>query len=233
MLTEKTVPAGDRRARFVSLETYDQAGGAVLRDLFSDDNGGWLHDVGLLDRLVSEKLKALAETVAAEGWKWIDVAIDFPYGHTDDLRRLAGVPADLTKKEKKTFEALTAEYAKLDATMPALTICRTKSMSASANWKMLSAFDSRPAIYATEDMARAGVFISIDRDGAACIERGYVRAEDEPAAESEAEGENEADEISPARMVRLCAPASASAENPSTKRKTTARQTLSDRLVAN
>ena len=50
-LTESAVRATDRRARFVGLESYEAAGGAVLRDLFENDGGGWLQDVALLDRL--------------------------------------------------------------------------------------------------------------------------------------------------------------------------------------
>ena len=84
MLTEKTVRASDRRAVFVSLDAYEAAGGVVLRDLFQSDDGGWLEDITLLDGLVAEKLKAEAETIAAEGWKWIEVAIDFPYGRLLD-----------------------------------------------------------------------------------------------------------------------------------------------------
>ncbi len=84
MLTEKTVRASDRRAVFVGLDAYKAAGGVVLRDLFQSDDGGWLEDIALLDGLVAEKLKAEAETIAAEGWKWIEVAIDFPYGHTGE-----------------------------------------------------------------------------------------------------------------------------------------------------
>ncbi len=90
MLTENTVRASDRRAQFVGLDAYEQAGGIVMRDLFEHDDGGWLQDVPLLDRLVTEKLKAEAETIAAEGWKWIAVAVDFPYGHTNGLRELDG-----------------------------------------------------------------------------------------------------------------------------------------------
>jgi ParB family chromosome partitioning protein len=67
MLTEKTVRASDRRAVFVGLDTYEAAGGVVLRDLFQSDDGGWLEDLALLDRLVAEKLKTEAETIAAEG----------------------------------------------------------------------------------------------------------------------------------------------------------------------
>ncbi|WP_429798393.1 ParB/RepB/Spo0J family partition protein [Bradyrhizobium japonicum] len=82
MLTEKTVRASDRRVVFVGLDAYEAAGGVVLHDLFQSDDGGWLEDVALLDGLVAGKLKAEAETIAAEGWKWIEVATDFPYGHT-------------------------------------------------------------------------------------------------------------------------------------------------------
>ena len=58
MLTENTVRASDRRAQFIGLDAYERAGGAVMRDLFEHDDGGWLQDVPLLDRLVTEKLKA-------------------------------------------------------------------------------------------------------------------------------------------------------------------------------
>ena len=114
MLTENTVRASDRRAQFIGLDAYEQAGGTVMRDLFEHDDGGWLQDVPLLDRLVTEKLKAEAETIAAEGWKWIAVAVDFPYGHTNGLREIEGEPVDLTEEERATLDALNAEYAKIE-----------------------------------------------------------------------------------------------------------------------
>ena len=76
----------DKRALFVGLDAYEQAGGIVMRDLFQQDDGGWLENVALLDGLVAEKLKAEAEKIAAEGWKWIEVNVDFPFGHTHRLR---------------------------------------------------------------------------------------------------------------------------------------------------
>ena len=78
MLTEKTVHAGDRRAIFVSADAYKAAGGIIIRDLFDDDEGGYLQDVPLLERLVSEKLAAEAEALKAEGWGWVEAAVDFP-----------------------------------------------------------------------------------------------------------------------------------------------------------
>jgi ParB family chromosome partitioning protein len=61
MLTETSVRASDRRAVFVGVGAYEAAGGVVLRDLFQGDDGGWLEDPALLDRLVADKLQAEAQ----------------------------------------------------------------------------------------------------------------------------------------------------------------------------
>src|SRR4029077_8587519 len=42
MLTERTVRASDKRALFVGLDAYEQAGGIVIRDFFQQDEGGWV-----------------------------------------------------------------------------------------------------------------------------------------------------------------------------------------------
>src|ERR1700737_1849187 len=73
-LTEGAVRAGDKRAQFVGLDIYEAAGGIVMRDLFAHDDGGWLHDPALLDRLAIEKLQTKAQALGAEGWEWIAVA---------------------------------------------------------------------------------------------------------------------------------------------------------------
>ena len=96
LLTEGAVRASDKRALFIGVETYEAAGGTVLRDLFQSDGGGWLQDVVLVDRLVAERLEREAAAIRAEGWHWIEVAPDFPYGHSFGLRQLRGeeVPLD-------------------------------------------------------------------------------------------------------------------------------------------
>ena len=180
MLTETTVRASDKRVLFVGIEAYEAAGGYVLRDLFQQDDGGWLQDPVLLDRLAAEKLKAEAETIAAEGWKWIEVAVDFPYGHTSGLRRLAGTTIDLTDEERAEreklrdeFDALEAEYAEADE-FPDEVDARLGEIE-----EALDALESRPMIYDADQMARAGVFVSIRHDGQLAVELGYVRPEDE------------------------------------------------------
>jgi ParB family chromosome partitioning protein len=192
MLTERTVRASDRRALFVCVKAYEAAGGTVIRDLFDDDHGGWLEDVALLDRLVMEQLKAEAEKIAAEGWKWITVDVDFPYGHNGHLRKLEGTAIELTAEEQATIEALTAEQDRLEEEyadadeLPNSVDARLGEIETA-----LTALEDRPVIFDPADIARAGVFVSIARDGTLSVDRGYVRPEDEaPAAGSEAEGPN-------------------------------------------
>ena len=190
MLTERTVRASDKRALFVGIDAYEQAGGIVMRDLFQQDDGGWLENVGLLDALVAEKLKAEAEKIAAEGWKWIEVNVDFPFGHTHRLRELEGTPTDLTAEEQATIEALKNEYAKLEAEyenadeLPDDVDARLGEIETA-----LAAFEDRPASYDPAEVARAGVFVSIDSDGSLSVDRGYVRPEDEPPASTDTDGD--------------------------------------------
>ena len=67
MLTENTVRASDRRARFIGADLYRGAGGIVMRDLFEHDDGGWLPDLPLLDRLVTEKLQDRSRDLSRRG----------------------------------------------------------------------------------------------------------------------------------------------------------------------
>jgi len=180
LLTEETVEASDKRARFVGIPAYEAAGGVVMRDLFDEDDGGWLQDPLLLDRLVADKLKASAETIAAEGWKWISVALSFPYGHDSGMRRLSGTIVDLSEDEHATHEALRAEMERLEEhyadadELPDDVDQRLGEIEAA-----LEAFEDRPMIFDSADIARAGVFISVRNDGTLLIERGFVRSEDE------------------------------------------------------
>jgi ParB family chromosome partitioning protein len=153
--------------------------------------------VPLLERLVTDKLKSEAEKIAAEGWKWVEVAIGFPYGYDDDLRQLEGTPADITEKEQATIDALRAEQSKLEAEyqdadeLPDEVDARFGEIE-----EALSAFDERPRIYDPAEIARAGAFISIDGDGTLSVERGFVRPEDEaPVDQTEGEGEHASPDV--------------------------------------
>jgi len=167
MLTETSVRASDRRAIFVGVDAYEAAGGVVLRDLFQGDDGGWLEDPALLDRLVTEKLQAEAEALASERWKWIEVATDLPYGYSHGLRRLAGDPAPLTDEESAAHASLLAEYRALEEEYSGQDEYPEEIDARLGQLEMaMEAFELRPLIYDPAEVARAGVFVTLDRDGA-------------------------------------------------------------------
>jgi ParB family transcriptional regulator, chromosome partitioning protein len=194
MLTETSVRASDRRAVFVGVDAYEAAGGFILRDLFQGDDGGWLEDPALLDRLVADKLQVEAQAIAAEGWKWIEVSTDLPYGYSHGLRRLVGDPSPLSADEASEHARLLAEYRVVEEEYsgkdeyPEEIDTRLGELEAA-----MKAFEQRPPIFDDAEVGRAGVFVTLDRDGSLAVYRGYVRPEDEPREETVA---NHGDELS-------------------------------------
>ena len=185
MLTETSVRASDRRSVFVGIEAYEAAGGIVLRDLFQGDDGGWFEDPALLDRLVADKLQAEAQAIAADGWKWIEVSTDLPYGYSHGLRRLVGDPSPLSADEAAEHARLLTEYRALEEEYsgqdeyPEEIDTRLSELESA-----MEAFEQRPLIFDAAEVGRAGVFVTLDRDGSLTVYRGYVRPEDEPREET-------------------------------------------------
>ncbi|MGA0603880.1 ParB/RepB/Spo0J family partition protein [Caulobacter sp. KR2-114] len=191
-MTEAKVSATDRRAIFIGAEAYGEAGGTILRDLFTEDGGGWFEDVGLLDRLVAEKLAGIAREVRdGEGWKWAEPHIDFP--RALGLARVYPHPVERSEEQKASIDALSEEYDALvsewDAVedLPPEVEARFAEIDAD-----LEAFGDGTA-YDPDEIARGGVFVILGQDGVARIERGLIRPEDVPTPEPEPEiGEAEA-----------------------------------------
>ena len=103
MLTETHAAATDRRVQFVGIEAYAEAGGSILRDLFTEDRGGYLEDVALLDLLVTAKLGREADALrAAEGWKWTEAHLDFPHAH--GMRRVYPHEVELSAEDQAALE---------------------------------------------------------------------------------------------------------------------------------
>lgn len=198
MLTETNVPTGDRRARFVGLDTYEAAGGTILRDLFTDDGGGYLEDAGLLDRLTQDKLDGIANALCeSEGWKWTEAHLDYPHAH--GLRRIYPSLVDLSDEDAAARDAAQAAYSALSEQYES---CEELPDEVDARFGELEAelerFEAKRQAYAPEMVARAGAFVVLSHDGTARIERGFIRREDEASsATSEADSVNTgADDLS-------------------------------------
>ena len=227
MLTEGAVRASDRRAQFVGLGAYEAAGGAILRDLFQSDDGGWLQDAGLLAKLVDEKLETDAEAIRAEGWKWIEIGTDFPYGHTYGLRRIIGETEPMSEDEIASFHALKAEYDQLEEEyaeeFPEDIDSRLGEIETA-----MEALQERPVRFEPDEIAGAGVFVSIGHDGRLRVERGYVRPKDEPSVESDGQDEVDGIDASAEEDVDDATPPDASDE---AEEEDDGLKPLSDRLV--
>ncbi|MBZ9698675.1 MULTISPECIES: ParB/RepB/Spo0J family partition protein [unclassified Mesorhizobium] len=178
-LTQTHVAAADRRAILIGEEAYIDAGGMIIRDLFTDDRGGFYDDAALLDRMVIEKLQGVAETVRqAEGWKWADVRIDYPHAH--GLRRTYPQPVALSEEHEaayaqalEEFNRLTEEWSSAEE-LPDDVDKRFGKLEAE-----IERIDALRHAYDADVVARGGVFVVLSHDGTARIERGFIRGEDD------------------------------------------------------
>ena len=193
LLTETNVAATDRRAIFVGAEAYTEAGGTILRDLFTEDRGGYFEDVALLDLLVMAKLGREANALLeAEGWKWAQVFLDFPHSH--GLRRIYPQAVDLSAEDQAALDAARGEFDRLteqheDAEeLPDEVDARFGELEAE-----IERLEAKRRAYDPADIACCGAFVILNHDGTVRVERGFVRAEDEkPEPEAHAgSGEGE------------------------------------------
>jgi len=193
-LTRTHVQADDRRALFIGAEAYTEAGGTIIRDLFTEDRGGFYEDAALLDRLVIEKLEGIAAEMKAEGWKWAEAFIDFPHAH--GFRRVYPHPVELSEEDaaahdtaQDEFDRLTVEWEDTEEDLPADVDERFAELEAE-----IERIDGLRHAYEADEIARGGVFVVLNHDGTARIERGFIRPEDEapePEAEEGADGDGE------------------------------------------
>jgi len=107
LLTEDRVPANSAVAHFVGVDAYEAAGGAVLRDLFSDEDesGVWLEDPVLLNNLAMEKLDHTAKDLATR-WRWATAAPEVDWTELARYGRIQPEPATPTDEEAAELERL-------------------------------------------------------------------------------------------------------------------------------
>ncbi len=169
-ITQAHVPDTDKLARFVGIEVYKAEGGGVTSDLFAEESGDstlWLTDRNLLTRLAEGKLQPIAEQTRAEGWAWVEIAID-DIGWQRFPTRVREERRTLTKKEQARLERL---YVKLDEAEDAADLEKIE-----ADIDALA-----PTTWQEEELKLAGAVVTLTRDGAPKVERGLVRDEDAKA----------------------------------------------------
>ena len=189
VLTQAGIPAHDPRVRLVGLDAYQAAGGTVQRDLFTEDGGGWLTDVALLERLAGERIQAAADEVQAEGWKWVVTDPASARAAYYSSRRIWPVTVPLSEADQARQFGLAERLDGLAADHPYGIEDAPEDVQAEAQAVQaeLDALDSRERAFRPEDVALAGVAVVLSSDGTIMVERGFIRPEDERQPEPVAE----------------------------------------------
>lgn len=185
-LTEGEIPASDKRVRFVGLDAYEQAGGAVRRDLFDPQDGGYVQDIVLLDRLASEKLQAVADELRGEGWKWIEARLAFGYDEQSQFGRVHAERAALSADDEAALELLTGQYDEIAEKAEADPDDADLAERLDQIDAQIDAINAKGYAFSPEMLAQAGAVVTLDYDGSIEIKRGLVLPEDARKAKAAA-----------------------------------------------
>jgi len=182
MLHEGAVSASDDLVRFVTIDAYEAAGGAVEKDLFSDEVR--LGDVELLYRVRDEKLQREVERLTGEGWSWVEAHEGYSYEIMNGFTRIYGAVVEKTEAEQAEIEQLGKELEALEQASPA------EDEWSAEEWNRYEEAEARLSelrmikrVFTTEQKAVAGCVIYPARDGVK-VHEGLVRKADLKKARS-------------------------------------------------
>lgn len=184
-LTHEEIDASrDALARLVGIEAYEVAGGGVRRDLFSDQQQGvYLTDSALLDTLARDKLAAVADSLRAEGWRWVEVAPRATHAELHAFQRARRTRRDPNKLEAKRIAKLEARQRELqDRLDDDDNDLRDEEVQALHEeidqlGNELEAIDQGLTLYSPDVLALGGAVVSVDHMGGVVVHRGLLREE--------------------------------------------------------
>jgi len=197
MLARSYVDASDKRVRFVGLPKYEAEGGPVRRDLFAEgEQGVYVEDLALLDRLASEKLSLLAESLTRDGWKWVAVMPDAHDPSIARLRRLGPEASPLSTKRQARLDDLQREQSELEAQLLGMDDAASEDES-DPRYVRLEEIEaeiskvqhSRQEYYSPETKARTGAVVGIAHNGEPHYIYGLLRKEDEAQLRAQVQNE--------------------------------------------
>lgn len=187
-ITDKEISVTDRRFLFVGREAYENAGGVVREDLFSQQEGEGTADIVLLEKLTVQKLEAMAQEIQAqEGWKWSMGRMRALWPHGDGLEyRLTDEPEPVYIDDEES--RINALYEKAD-----------DCASSDDDDGYLAATDEIEAIdlaaqiraWTPETRAVTGVVVGFNGIGELSVQRGVIRLSDIGTVETEESSETE------------------------------------------
>lgn len=210
-------------ARFVGLDEYEAAGGTVRRDLFSDNNGGFMKDAVLLESLAVEKLQRMTPELTNAGFAWVDYCTNISWDELNKFSRVKMVAAPFSDEDQAKYDAMQDRETAIDSELDDLHASLGEDEEDPANAEVQAKIDAldaenealqeamralQAAYPETPDPAyvkMAGAIVTIEQE-AIKIHKGLVRPEDKKqlqtaAAISRAESGEAPEEPAKAKSV--------------------------------
>ncbi|MGF6095698.1 ParB/RepB/Spo0J family partition protein [Pseudomonas sp. 18175] len=181
LLTQDELPSTDRLVRWVTLEAYEQAGGKVRPDLFSDAGTAYLSDRPLLEQLALQRLAHTATQLQAEGWRWVDTQLRYDYGTYGGFVRLHAQEREPTPDEAQRREECEAQIAALAEQLENMDededeeACQSLRDSLDALESEQEAAGLARLHWPEAVKAQAGCVVFVDQDGTPAVKYGLVR----------------------------------------------------------
>lgn len=108
--------------RFVGLPAYEEAGGQVLRDLFSEaeEAPAYVLEADLMMRMATEKLDAIAQGLRDEGVAWVETFLGYSYSERQQFITPPTQRKAPSAAQAKALEKLQAEAVELQSQLDVL-----------------------------------------------------------------------------------------------------------------
>ncbi len=184
--------------KFVGLDAYEQAGGTLEIDLFTE--AGFIENAPLLEKLALDKLTVCAELLAdIEGWQFGIARLERPsfYGNDGETLSISHAPEAVISPE---FADLLAELRARETDLRQQS-WETNDENEQADLcqavadceKQIEDIKDRTKnqAWTADGKATKGVVVYLDRDGEPCVIRGVIDLAQQESQCSEVESETE------------------------------------------
>ena len=177
-LSDGHVHSTDPLAVFVTLETYEKAGGRVDRDLFAsseDDAPAYLLDQDILRTTANAMLAEAADRYRPD-WNWVEYSIEAPIDLLDACSFLEPKRGKPTVAQTKRLEQISERLDEMEAHHNNWTDELQKEWEQlDAEKTMIDDTVSAKDFFKAADRKRSGVALYVDRDGDMVIHEGLVK----------------------------------------------------------
>lgn len=206
LLAEHHLTASAPLVKYVTVTAYQEAGGAIEKDLFSQSETVLLTDIPLLHKLASEKLAKKQARVQKDGHAWVEARVEFTEADKSDFAAIRTVSRQLSEEEATELtqiataledltQKLVAAHEALDTNSEGdesdegdgetVESSEIKQLSESINDLEAREAEIKKSLRGIHegDKALAGAIVTIDYNGQATVVTGLIRSQDQSKME--------------------------------------------------